>query len=220
MSLQLNQRLQNYKEVFKKMYSKKINSKIEKMFNDLKVEAQELINEMTSTDETINKISQRVSSEITTRSKNILSDMLFELNDSLIKEGFFADIAQENKFLELNLRQEILSKYQFEVSTAVDFQEVSSVVQAIKVSGGTLVIGALLKGGLSSLITIPVGLLIAAAFGTAIVNYFALEPNKNKKSFSQAIDKYLLEMQQQLLDWFYEIDNYFNARATEIKETF
>lgn len=202
------------------MYSKKINSKIEKMFNDLKVEAQELINEMTSTDETINKISQRVSSEITTRSKNILSDMLFELNDSLIKEGFFADIAQENKFLELNLRQEILSKYQFEVSTAVDFQEVSSVVQAIKVSGGTLVIGALLKGGLSSLITIPVGLLIAAAFGTAIVNYFALEPNKNKKSFSQAIDKYLLEMQQQLLDWFYEIDNYFNARATEIKETF
>lgn len=202
------------------MYSKKINSKIEKMFNDLKVEAQELINEMTSTDETINRISQRVSSEITKRSKNILSDMLFELNDSLVKEGFFADIAQENKFLELNLRQEILSKYQFEVSTAVDFQEVSSVVQAIKVSGGTLVIGALLKVVLSSLITIPVGLLIAVAFGTAIVNYFALEPNKNKKSFSQTIDKYLLEMQQQLLDWFDEIDNYFNTRATEIKETF
>lgn len=202
------------------MYSEKIKPKIEEVFNSLQVEVQHLINEMNSKDETINQISQRVSSEITTRSKSILSDMLFDLNDSLIKEGFFTDVAQQNKFIESNLRKEILNKYHFKINSAVDYQELSSVGQAIKVSGLTLAIGAVLKGGLSSFITVPVGLLIAAAFGAAIVNYYSLEPNKNKKNLSHAIEKYLLEMQQQLLDWFDEIQNHFNKRANEIKEMF
>lgn len=202
------------------MYSEKIKPKIEKMFNDLRSEAHELVGEMTSTTETVSRICQRVSSETTSRSKTILSDMLFDLNDSLLKKPFFTDIAQQNKLLELNLRQEILNKYQFKASAVVDYQEASSIIQAIKVGSGTLAIGAVLKAGLSGLIIVPVGVLIAAAFGAAMVNYFALEPNKNKKNLLQAIDKYFSEAQQQLLSWFDEVEHYFNSRVDEVKQTF
>lgn len=202
------------------MYSNKIKSKIEKIFNDLRTEAHDLVGEMTSTTETVRRICQRVSSETASRSKTILSDMLFDLSDSLLQKSFFTDITQQNKFTELNLRQEILNKYQFKASTAVDYQEASSIIQAIKVGGGTLAIGAVLKAGLSSLIIVPVGVLIAAAFGAAMVNYFALEPNKNKKNLLQEIDKYFSEAQQQLLNWFDDVENYFNKRVDEIKQTF
>lgn len=202
------------------MYSKKINYKIEKMFNDLRVEANELVSEMTSTSDTINRICQRVSSEMSSRSKTILSDMLFDLNDTLLENPYFTDISQQNKLLELNLRQEILNKYQFEANAIVNYQEASSIIQAIKVGSGTLAIGVVLKAALSGLIIVPIGVLIMAAFGAAMVNYLVLEPNKNKKNLLQAIDKYFSEAQQQLLSWFDEVEHYFNRRIYEVKQTF
>lgn len=203
------------------MYSNKIKPKVEKIFNELRAEADELVNEMTSPSETVNRICQRVSSETSLRSKTILSDMLFDLNDSLRENSFFDNIAQKNKFVELNLRQEIFSKYQFTAETSVDYQEASRMIKPIKVAVGTGAIGTVLIAGLSitGLAAVPVGAVIAAAFGAAMIDYLAIEPNRNKQNFTQAINIYLAEAQQQLLNWFDEVENYFNKRAAEIKKT-
>lgn len=208
------------------MYSEKINPKVEKMFNDLRVHALAIV-ESNSANEAVNMICQSVSSEMTSRSKTMLSDMLFDLNDSLLCTSFFADVSRQNKFMELNLRKEILSKYQFTTNKVIDYREVSRLMQTIKVGGGTLAIGGVCEIGavliaglsLSSLVPVPVGILIAASFGAAMVNYFVTEPNQNRKNISQATDKYLIEAQKQFLSWFDEVENYFNNRVDELKKT-
>ncbi|MGL1206732.1 hypothetical protein ACSTK6_13345 [Vibrio parahaemolyticus] len=207
------------------MYSDAIESKIDKMFSDLRNEIHLRFDESFSSNDAVNNICDYVRSEMESRSKTMLSDMLFELNDSVLQTSFFADnIAGQNAFLAHNLRQEVLSKYQFTTTTTIDYQEASRVVEAAKVGGGVLAVGGIgivLIGGLSfaSLVPIPVGMLFAIAFGAAIADYFLIEPNRNKKQFFLAIDKYFSEAKEQYFNWFDEIENYFNKRVDEIKQT-
>jgi hypothetical protein len=209
------------------MYSTAIIPKVEKMFGELRAKVSEIAAETNSANEAVNKIVQLVSSETAIRSKTILSDMLFDLSDSLLKTAFFSDITKQNKFFELNLRQEILNKYQFTSNSAIDYKEAAQMVQALKVGGGTFVIGGigaigtvLIKGrSLSSLVPVPVSVLVIAALGAALVDYLAIEPNRSKKNFTQAAENYLTAVQQQFLNWFDEVENYFNKRVDEIKQT-
>jgi len=209
------------------MYSTIIKPKVEKMFSELRSKVTAIIVETESSNETVNKISRLVSSETASRSKTILSDMLFDLSDAVLKTSFFAETSRQNKFTEFNLRQEILSKYQFTSNTTVDYKEAARIMQALKFGGGTLIIGGvgeigvvLIKGlSLSSLIPIPISVLVVAALGVALVNYLAIEPNRSKKNFMQAVDNYLAEAQQQFLNWFDEVERYFDTRVDEIKRT-
>ena len=209
------------------MYSASINSKVGKMFDELRSRVNVIVAETGSINNAVNEIAQLVSSETTSRSKTILSDMLFELNDSIMETDFFSDIAKQNQFTELNLRQEILNKYQFSTNASVDYKEAAQIVQALKVGGCTLVVGGIAEIGVvlmaglsvSSLVPVPVSVLVIAAVGAALVDYLAVEPSRSKKSFAQAVDKYLVEAQQQFLNWFDEVENYYYKRIEEIKRT-
>lgn len=210
------------------MYSENIKPKADKIFTDLREKIREIVNESYSLNDTVKSVYQIVSSEIESRSKTMLSDMLFDLNDSVLQTSFFADnISRQNDFLALNLRQEILSKYQFKTTTTIDYQEASRILQAAKAGCGVLAVGGICEIGMvliaglsfSSLIPIPVGVLFATTFGSAMADYLFIEPNKNKKQFFLAIDKYFSEAHQQYLNWFDEVENYFNKRVDEIKQT-
>lgn len=209
------------------MYSGTIRPKVEKMFSELLSEVNSIIAETNSANEAVNKVAQLVSSETASRSKTILSDMLFDLSNVLLKTSFFTDISRQNKFIEINLRQEIFGKYSFTASTTIDYKEAARIVQALKVGGGTLVIGGIAEFGvvliagppLSSLVPVPISVLVIAALGAALVDYIAIEPNRSKKRLSAAVRNYLSESQQQFLKWFDEVENYFNKRVDEIKRT-
>lgn len=209
------------------MYSKTIKPKVDAMFDNLRTKVFALVNEASSSNEAVDNVTKLVSSEMTTRSKSIMSDMLFELTDSLMETDFFADIARQNRFSEINLRQEILSKYQFTTSASVSYKEASKAMQAVKVGGAMLVIGGAAEVGvvlisglsISSLVPIPIGILIAASIGAAMAEYLAFAPAHNRKALAQALDKYLTEAQQQFLNWFDEVEKYFNIRVEEIKQT-
>lgn len=209
------------------MYSANIKPKVQNMFGELRLKVNTIVAETNSANDAVNKIAQLVSSETTSRSKTILSDMLFELNDSLMNTAFFTDIAKQNRFAEINLRQEILNKYQFASNSSADYKEAARIVQALKVGGATLVVGGIAEIGVvliaglspSSLVPVPISILIIASIGVALVDYLVVEPNRSKKSFAQAVDKYLAETQQQFLDWFDEVENYYNKRVEEIKRT-
>lgn len=209
------------------MYSQKINPKVDVMFDDLRKKVHSIVFESSTSNEAIKNVTKLVSSELTTRSKSILSDMLFDLSDKLLETDFFADIARQNRFFEINLRQEILSKYQFSTSTTVNYKEASRTVQALKVGGATLAIGGVAEIGvvlvaglsLSSLVPIPISALVVASIGAALTDYYAVEPKKNKKALAQALDSYLAVAKQQFLNWFDEVEKYFNMRVEEIKKT-
>lgn len=209
------------------MYSAAIKPKVDEMFDNLRERVSSIVMESSTADEAINRGVTLVSSELAARSKSILSDMLFDLSDKLMETGFFADIAKQNKFTEINLRQEILSKYRFESSTTVNYKEASREVQALKVGGATLAvggaaeIGAVLIAGLSlsDLVPIPIGVLLVASIGATLADYYAIEPKKSKNALRQAMDNYLVAAQQQFLNWFDEVEKYFNTRVEEIKAT-
>ncbi|NVP03094.1 hypothetical protein HWA77_23070 [Photobacterium damselae subsp. damselae] len=62
-------------------------------------------------------------------------------------------------------------------------------------------------------------MLFALALGSAVADYFLIEPNRNKKKFFLAIDEYFSEAKEQYVNWFDEIENYFNKRVDKIKQT-
>ncbi|MBV8871942.1 MAG: hypothetical protein JO014_04340 [Metakosakonia sp.] len=210
------------------MYSEMIAPKIDKMFNDLRIEIQEVVYETGSLNDTINNIYQRVISETTSRSELMLGDMLFELDRALFNTPFFADnLSRKNEFSSLGLRKEITNKYQFTTTATVKYQEASRIIHAFKIGSGVLIFGGILGLGiivssgleLSSLVPIPVSALFAAAIGSAMIDYLFIEPQKSKKRFSSAVDKYLNEAKEQYLNWFDSVENYYNMRVAQIKET-
>lgn len=209
------------------MYSTTIKPKVDKMFSDLDRQAKEIIATSTSMNEAVARATRLVSSEVSTRSKTILSDMLDDLTNALMETEFFTDISKQNAFYRVNLQEEILSKYQFTPSASVNYKEASRTVQALKVGGITFAAGAVVEIGvvliaglsLSSLVPIPVSVLVVASIGAALADYYAIEPAKNKKNLALAFDGYLTQAKQQFLNWFDEVEKYFNARVEEIKQT-
>ena len=152
--------------------------------------------------------------------------MLFDLRKATLHTDFFADVSRQNRFSEVNLRYEIMSKYQFTPNTTVNYEEASKTVQALKIGGATFVIGgaieigAVLAAGLSvsSLVPIPISILIVASIGAALADYHVLEPAKNKKRLAHALNTYLEEVKKQFLKWFDDVEQYYNQRVEEIKQ--
>lgn len=209
------------------MYSTTIKPKVDIMFDDLRKKVATVVADSSTSTEAVTTATKLVSSELATRSKSILSDMLFDLSDSLMETEFFADITRQNKFYEINLRQEILNKYQYAPSTTVNYKEASKELQALKVGGATLAVGGVIEIGvvlaaglsLSNLVPIPISVLVVASIGAALTDYFAIEPARNKKNLAHALDMYLINAKEQFLEWFDEIEQFFNKRVEEIKQT-
>ena len=210
------------------MYSALIKSKIDKIFNEIENRVTIIINESNTQDEAVNTITRYVSSELATRSKSILSDMLFDLTDLLMETEYFkGNISRQNRFTEVNIRQEILSKYSFVPSKTLDYQEASRTLQALKVGGSVLVIGGALEVGrllvsrlsFSSLSPISISLLIVVSIGAAIADYYAIEPRRSRISMRSALNSYLSQTKEQFIAWFDEVENYFNKRSEEIKSS-
>lgn len=209
------------------MYSKRINSKVDSMFDELEKKISVIVRNSSTSQEAIDRVTAIVSSELTTRSKSILSDMLFDLSDELMETEFFKDISRQNQFFAINLRQEILSKYQFTLSTTVNYKSASREIEALVVGGTVLAVGGIIEVGtilikrlsLSDLVPIPISVLLVASIGAALTDYFAVSPSRSKKQMIRAIDNYLGKAKQQFLNWFDEVENYFNIRVEEIKKT-
>lgn len=209
------------------MYSITIKPKVDEMFSDLDRQAKRIIATSTSMNEAAARATRLVSTEVSTRSKTILSDMLDDLTNTLMETEFFTDISKQNSFFRVNLQEEILSKYQFTPSASVNYKEASRMVQTLKIGGITFAAGAVVEVGvvliaglsLSSLVPIPISVLVVASIGAALADYYAIEPVKNKKNLAHAFDGYLMQAKQQFLNWFDEVEKYFNTRVEEIKQT-
>ena len=209
------------------MYSTTIKPKVDIMFDDLRKKVASVVADSSTSTEAVATATKLVSSELATRSKSILSDMLFDLSDSLMETEFFADITRQNKFYEINLRQEILNKYQYAPSTTVNYKEASKELQALKVGGATLAVGGVIEIGvvlaaglsLSNLVPFPISVLVVASIGAALTDYFTIEPARNKKNLAHALDMYLINAKEQFLEWFDKSEQFFNKRVEEIKQT-
>ena len=72
-----------------------------------------------------------------------------------------------------------------------------------------------MKFAISGLINIPIAVIIAGAVAAGVAAYFAV-PEKNKKEYNRAVSKYLNDMENEILDWLTEVENYFDSQVRTI----
>lgn len=191
-------------------------SKIDIMFTKMSENVSSIISKAPTSRIASENITTFVTSETTTRSKTMLTDMYGEMAREVIES--LPDILQQNRFFEADLGTEIFQKYNFEIPKGGDFQEINRLYPSIVAGGGAIVIGSVLVRALSiPSPAISIALIVAASITAFCASYFKVAPDMNKAHFNKAMNKYLLEIKLEYIAWFDEIEGYFNTRVDEIK---
>ena len=196
--------------------------KIEDMFAELKVNANEIISINSNFTIASNKIIEIVSSETVTRSKTLITDMYSEMSQYTLSTEVFIDPEMQSKFYEANIRGDVLSKYNFEIDSlnikkeGLDFKEVSRLYYSIVASAGTITLGGILKFTLSNKQSVPFIMIIAGAVAVFCISYLKIMPERNKNAFIEAIYIFLDDTMKEFLKWFDDIEAYYERRVEEL----
>lgn len=200
------------------MYSKTLEPKIDKMFSEMGANVSDIITNSPTLKIASDQIITFVVSETTTRSKTMLTDMYTAMSKKVLDS--LTDVAKQNRFYEANLRQELFDKYSFEIPRGgIDYSEANRVYTSLAAGAGTAIIGGVLVFALSpSAPIVPIALVVAASVAAFFISYLKVTPNRNKKNFKEAIDKFLSEIKLDYIRWFDEVERYFDKRVVEINQ--
>lgn len=203
------------------MYNTELKKEIHIMFQELAVKAKEITDTSRTSQMATERISKVVSSKVAAESEGYIVDMYTYLVAKIKEDEYFKDPEHLNAFYRLNLREELNNRYHFEVESldsykkGIEFKEVNKLYAAAGVAAGTLAVGGILKFAISGLICIPIAVIIAGAVIAGIATYFSV-PEKNKKKYNQAVNKFLNDMENEILDWLTEVENYFDSRVRSL----
>ena len=203
------------------MYNTELKKEIHIMFQELAAKAKEITDTSRTSQMATERISKVVSSKVAAESEGYIVDMYTYLVAKIKEDEYFKDPEHLNAFYRLNLREELNNRYHFEVESldsykkGIEFKEVNKLYAAAGVAAGTLAVGGILKFAISGLICIPIAVIIAGAVIAGIATYFSV-PEKNKKKYNQAVNKFLNDMENEILDWLTEVENYFDSRVRSL----
>lgn len=203
------------------MYNTELKNEIHIMFQELAAKAKEITDTSRTSQMATERISKVVSSKVAAESEGYIVDMYTYLVAKIKEDEYFKDPEHLNAFYRLNLREELNNRYHFEVESldsykkGIEFKEVNKLYAAAGVAAGTLAVGGILKFAISGLICIPIAVIIAGAVIAGIATYFSV-PEKNKKKYNQAVNKFLNDMENEILDWLTEVENYFDSRVRSL----
>lgn len=199
-------------------YSATLKPRVEDMFSQLSVKARETIKFAPTVSSASQSIAEIVASETTMRSKTMLEDMYSYLSKQVLEQPIFSDTNNQNRFYELNLRKELFDKYRFDVPVkGIDYIEANRTVTSVAASVGTGIVGGVLIAAISpTSLVVPVAIVIGAAVATFCVSYFKAVPDMDKGRFATALDEFLATVKEDLLNWFDEIQAYFERRVQEL----
>lgn len=203
------------------MYNTELKKEIHIMFQELAAKAKEITDTSRTSQMATERISKEVSSRVAAESEGYIVDMYTYLVARIKEDEYFKDPEHLNAFYRLNLREELNNRYHFEVESldsykkGIEFKEVNKLYAAAGVAAGTLAVGGILKFAISGLICIPIAVIIAGAVIAGIATYFSV-PEKNKKKYNQAVNKFLNDMENEILDWLTEVENYFDSRVRSL----
>ena len=210
------------------MYTQINKSKFEVLFDSIEKKIVEIINNYHLTPFAAKEINSYLSSELKIRGRTFLNDMLFDLNEKTLDEVFSGDFEKQNKFIELNLKKEIVDKFSFKPSYSFDYRRLPKKIRALIVGGTTFVTGSLLISQispvsdtgtelLSKINPISLTAIVAFSLGITLVDSYFIEPSLNRNKFKTALSLYLIKTKNDFLAWFDEIELYYNRRVAEIK---
>ena len=195
------------------MYNRK--KDIDEIFLDLKKESYEVFNLSSNIDSIIKKIIDKISLDLTIKSKMLITDIYSEMSKRTLASKEFEDIERKSKFYETNIKKEIFEKYKFQVTNKIDYKEANKLYTSLGMAAGTMAIGGILKYVLQNNINIPFIVIICGAVMTFGATYF-LKPSANKRNLEKAVDEFLDKTKKEFIAWFHEIEKYYNKRVRDI----
>lgn len=191
------------------------------MFSELVEKAKEIAETSRTAQIATERISDMVSLRVSTESKGYIIDMYTSLVSRVKEDQFFKDSEHLNAFYRLNLRDKLNNKYYFDVKSSdtykkeIEFKEINRFYATAGATVGTLSVGGILNFVISGLINIPITIIIAGAVAAGVGTYYKV-PEKNKKEYNRAVRKYLHDMENEILDWLIEVENYFDSQVRTI----
>lgn len=188
---------------------------IDEIFLDLKKESYEVFNLSSNIDIINKKIIDKISLDLTIKSKMLITDLYSEMSKRTLASKEFEDIERKSKFYETNIKKEILEKYKFQVTNKIDYKEANKLYTSLGMAAGTMAIGGILKYVLQNNINIPFIVIICGAIMAFGATYF-LKPSVNKKNLEKAVDEFLDKTKKEFIAWFDEIKEYYNRRVRDI----
>lgn len=202
---------------------------VHKMFHELSKKANEIAENCGTGDMAINEISKMVSSKVSAESGGYIVDIYANLVAKIEEDDYFKDPEKLNDFYRLNLREQLNEKYNFDIKLkdvyekGIKFKDINKLYVAAGSAAGTLAVGGILKFAISETIEtpilgtiwIPISIIIAGAVIVGISSYLICS-KKNKQNFHQAINKYLKDMENEILNWLVEIEDYLNRQVRTI----
>ena len=188
---------------------------IDEIFLDLKKESYEVFNLSSNIDSIIKKIIDKISLDLTIKSKMLITDIYSEMSKRTLASKEFEDIERKSKFYETNIKKEIFEKYKFQVTNKIDYKEANKLYTSLGMAAGTMAIGGILKYVLQNNINIPFIVIICGAVMVFGASYF-LKPSVNKKNLEKAVDEFLDKTKKEFIAWFHEIEKYYNRRIRDI----
>lgn len=203
------------------MYNIELKNEVHKMFVELSKKANEIAENCTTEDMAINEISKMVSSKVSAESGGYIVDMYANFVAKIKEDDYFKDPKKLNDFYRLNLREKLNEKYNFDIKLSdvykegIKFKDINKLYVAACSAAGTLAIGGILNFAISDTIGIPISIIIAGAVIVGISSYLICS-KKNKQNFYQAINKYLKDMENEILNWLVKIEGYLNSQVRTI----
>jgi hypothetical protein len=188
---------------------------IDEIFLDLKKESYEVFNLSSNIDIISKKIIDKISLDLTIKSKMLITDLYSEMSKRTLASKEFEDIERKSKFYETNIKKEIFEKYKFQVTNKIDYKEANKLYTSLGMAAGTMAIGGILKYVLQNNINIPFIVIICGAIMAFGATYF-LKPSVNKKNLEKAVDEFLDKTKKEFIAWFHEIEEYYNRRVRDI----
>lgn len=200
------------------MYNKELEKQVHELFKELKAKANNIASEARTNTDTTERIMRLVSSTISAEAEGYMVDMYACLVEKIKSEDFFKNPENLNAFYRLNLRDGLNEKYQFNIEdidaykNGIEYKDINQLYAAAGAAAGTLALGGILKFALSKVIGIPFVIVIAGAVVAACAAYFAV-PTRNRKEYKKAIDKFLCDLENDILDWFVDVEVYFDEQV-------
>ena len=195
------------------MYS--INKSIDNIFSDLKKESYKLFNLNSNIDSVSKKIADKISLDLTVKSKMLITDLYSEMSKKTLLSKDFEDIERKSKFYETDIKKEILEKYKFKVTNKIDYKEANKLYTSLGMAAGTMALGGIFKYVLQNHINIPFIVIICGAIVAFGVTYFS-KPSADKRNLEKAVNEFLDKTKKEFIAWFDEIEKYYNKRVKDI----
>ena len=204
------------------MYNKELELQIDELFSELYKKVDEIIVTSKTYKTALERITNTIPSRVATESEGYIVDLYTSLVDDIKKDDYFKNPNHLNDFYRLNLREELNEKYNFEITSldsykkGIEFDEINNLYATAGAAAGTLAVGGILKFAISGIVNIPFIVIIAGAVGAALVVNKAIII-QNKKEFKIVVDKFLKDMEHEIIDWLNDVADYFQSRVNSLR---